>query len=271
MKYQNIRNNIKQSGLDLLELGRGLEQGIINRDLAIAKQAGSEYLSKPSAVNVAIGVPLTAAAAGINSIDAAQDDISANEAASLLNTGRAYAIGAGIASGFAADGVATFLKRDEMLQAEAEEAKLRQALERLGVTDEELTESYNTYIENAANAVEDQLSPEKSKSPATKRERVQRAQELTNKSIPAAERKLAGIRNQRRSMGAGLTAAGLGIAGLAMAFRDRTPYSDVQSSPINGQPVVMPTVVPQYSADNVPPYVAETSWSGYYPGREYGA
>ena len=254
----------------MLELGRGLEQGILNRDVSRLKEAGLGYLAKPSSVPVAIGVPLTAAAAGINYVDASQGDISAEEAASLLNTSRAYAAGAGVLSGLAAPAAAQLLLRDENLTAEAAVDRLHNELKGLGFSKQEVEDGWNAYVEEAANATEDAIAPDKAGSGKTKRQRMERAYELTSKEIPAAERRLAGIRNQRRSMGAGMTAAGLGLAGLALAFNDRSPM-ETTPAPM-GPPIPSPPLPNSgpYDADNVPLYVAPSSWSSYYPGRELG-
>ena len=163
MNYQTIRNNVKQTGLDLLELGRGLERGILDRDFGLAKQAGAEYLAKDTSLPIVAGAPLTLAAAGINSIDAAQGDVSAEEAASLINTGRAYATGAGVAAGLSAPLTSQLFKRDEYLQASTEAERLKGSLQSLGFTEQEIEDGWNAYVENGANNAEDARAPEKAK------------------------------------------------------------------------------------------------------------
>ena len=267
MNYQKLRSGVKQAGQDLLELGRGLEQAIMTKDLATAKQAGSAYLATPYASYTAAAVPLTTAAAAMNTIDAAQDDISATEASSIANTARAYAAGAGVAAGLASPVVATFIKRGEYNLAANEMARLQLELDRLGVTTEETENRYNDSVERAANAAEDATVPGAATDPAKARERAERAHQLKSEAIPKAQRRLNGIRNQRRAMGAGMTAAGLSLGGLALAMVDRTPNSRAaEESP----EVYLPYEPEPYDKENVPPYVSPKSWAGYYPGYEYG-
>ncbi len=210
----------------------GAQMSIKDKDLAAARNAAAQFISTPTGHVTAVAAPMLGTAAGIGLIDAQQDDISPVEAMLGMHAGVPYAAGGALAAGMAAPVIGGVIDRKGIALSEMERRVILQDLASLDAQVAAGNSAYEAYDSARAKGGDvENLRP--TISPEDIKAKSKKADGIRSKQLAEVNQQLDGLHKRARGKGGALTAAGLGLLGLAAAYTNRSPDPVVTSTRSN--------------------------------------
>lgn len=189
--YSRARLGIKDAGMDLIDLAKGIEGSYRNRDFQQTKEALNRYIGTEHAGKVLATAPLIGAGvvAGVEPVELALNGVVA-----------------GVTAPFAGG---LFYKKD-MKEARAEEASIQRKIAEL----DGLLESTPSADNINSQAVSTRT---RTATPEELNDWFKQRQYLNDVSLPNARHRQVPIRGRQMAVGAGLTGAGLALLSVLRA------------------------------------------------------
>lgn len=183
--YTRARQGIKDAGVDLMNLGRGLEQSYANKDFGETREALHRYVGTDHAGKVMTAGALVGAGA-------------------IAELSQAEQIAGGVIAGIGAPFAGKVFYRGDLNDAVEEEARAQRQVNELSALLE--TTPSDSTVEGGSNSQRTRTASAEDLADWSKQKNY-----LEGTTIPNARHAQGGVRRRQQALGAGLTASGLGL------------------------------------------------------------